>query len=302
MLKVMSFNLRYGTAQDDENSWKYRKDLMIEMLKKYHPDIIGSQEGLKFQFEYITSKMPEYQFFGVSRRGTDEDEFSAIIYNSKTLKLIDGDNFWLSETPDVPGSQSWGSSLPRMVTWVLLETKEGKRFYHYNTHLDHRSEEARRKSAILIWRKVQRAALPVRELAGQPALPVKQDGSLPGKSSTNDLPVILTGDFNATNESFTWNIFTGKTEYEGEKPDFIDSWNLANSTKGNAKLTYHGFKGEKAEENWKERTGQSLVNRRRIDWILLKGKFRVNLAEIVTYNKDGRYPSDHYPVYAEFIV
>lgn len=276
MLKVMSFNLRYGTAKDGENSWEYRKNIMIDMLRKSNPDIIGSQEGLKFQFEYIISKIPEYKFFGVSRRGTDEDEFSAIIYDSHKLKILDGGNFWLSETPDVQGSQSWESSLPRMVTWALFQTKTGNRFYHYNTHLDHRSELARHRGALLIWEKV--------------------------RSHDNDLPVVLTGDFNATNKSFVWDFFTGKTEYDGERPDFVDAWDVATVRKGDAKLTYHGFKGERAEQSWEDRTGQTLIDRRMIDWILFRGKLSVDSAAIISYNECGKYPSDHYPVYANLTL
>jgi len=272
MLKVMTFNLRYGTAKDEQNSWEYRKDVMIEMLKEYHPDIIGSQESLKFQLEYITSEIPEYSFFGVSRRGNDEDEFSAIIYDSQKLKLLDGGNFWVSETPDIPGSKSWESSLPRMVTWCLLETKTARRFFHYNTHFDHRSEEARRKGTLLLWREIKKR---------------------------NELPVILTGDFNSTNQGDIWKLFTGINSLEGEKPALIDAWNVARSKKADAKLTYHGFKGKKAEEDWKERFPEGLDEPVMIDWILFKGEIVVNYAEIVTYNRDGKYPSDHYPVYAE---
>lgn len=268
----MSFNLRYGTAQDDENSWKYRKDIMVDVLSEYYPDIIGTQEGLKFQLEYITSAIPEYKFFGVSRQGTDEDEFCAIIYNSHNLEMVDGSNFWLSENPDIPGSQSWKSSLPRMVTWVLFKTEEENRFYHYNVHLDHRSEEARNKGSLLIWQRV--------------------------KSHEDNLPVILTGDFNTT-RSLIWNFLTGKTDYQCEQPNFNDTWDVALSKKGDVKHTYHGFMGKEAEENRKEQTTNQISERSFIDWILFRGELFVEYAEIVTYNKDGRYPSDHYPVYAK---
>lgn len=276
MLKVMSFNLRYGTAKDDANSWEFRQDIMIEMLREYHPDIIGTQEGLKFQLECITSEIPEYQFFGVSRRGTDEDEFSAIIYEAQKLKLLDGGNFWISEAPDVPGSQSWESSLPRMVTWASFETKEGNRFYHYNTHFDHRSEEARREGALLIWRKV--------------------------KSHGDEIPVILTGDFNTVNGGAIWNFLAGKTEYEGERADFIDAWDVAPSRKSDVKITFHSFMGKEFERRREEQSGSLLIGQHMIDWILFRGEIDVGYAEIISYNKDGKYPSDHYPVYAEFLM
>jgi len=274
MLKVMSFNLRYGTAKDGANSWEFRKDITIEMLSEYHPDIIGTQEGLKFQLDYITSEIPEYQFFGVSRRGTDEDEFSAIIYDAQKLKLLDGGNFWISETPDVPGSQSWGSSLPRMVTWASFETKDGNSFYQYNTHFDHRSEEARGNGALLIWRETK----------------------------SHEIPVILTGDFNAVNRGTVWNTFTGNIEYEEEKADFIDAWDVASSRRSDVKVTFHSFMGKEFEKKREEQIGRPLISQHMIDWVLFRGKLDVAYGEIVSYNKDGRYPSDHYPVYIEFLI
>ena len=265
MISVMSFNLRYGTAKDGENSWENRKGVQAEMLRRYHPDLIGTQEGLKFQLDFIVGEFPEYEFFGVSRLGSDEDEFAAIIYDSRRLKLIDGGNFWLSETPHLPGSRSWDSSLPRMVTWALLETIDGGRFYHFNTHLDHRSEEARRRGAMLIWREIR---------------------------SKGDLPVILTGDFNTTPDSWTWRFLTGRIEGD-ERGDLHDAWLVAKENVSDVRITYHGFKGRDAEAELEGETG-----RRVIDWILVRG-FEVDRFEIVTFSVDGRYPSDHYPVYAE---
>jgi endonuclease/exonuclease/phosphatase family metal-dependent hydrolase len=267
MLKVMSSNLRYGTAKDGENSWENRKEIMVEMFRSYHPDLIGTQEGLKFQLEYITSAVPEYEFFGVSRQGTDEDEFAAIIYDSERLSLLDGGNFWLSETPDLPASRSWDSSLPRMATWALFETKDGKRLYHYNTHLDHHSEEARRRGVQVIWDHM--------------------------KSRDDETPLILTGDFNATPESLTWRFLTGQAELDGDKGNLLDAWDSARRREGSGRITYHGFKGKAAEDAF------DIADRRMIDWILFRGELVVEYIEIVSFNRDGRYPSDHYPVYAE---
>ena len=263
----MSFNLRYGTAEDGENSWENRKGVLIETLRRYRPDLIGTQEGLKFQLEYIAKKLPGYRFFGVSRLGSDEDEFNAIVYNSHRLRIIEGGNFWLSETPHLPGSRSWGSSLPRMATWALFETADGRQFYHFNTHLDHRSEEARRRGAMLIWREIR---------------------------SKGDLPVVLTGDFNTTPDSWTWRFLTGKAEADGERGELCDARLIADRKGPEVRITYHGFKGEEAE--------RELDNGRRrdIDWILVKG-FEVDRFEVVTFNVGGRYPSDHYPVYAELL-
>lgn len=208
-LRVMSFNVRYPAKGDGVNVWENRKDLLVAVIRAGGADLIGTQELFHLQGAYIAENAKEYKWFGVSRRGNREDEYSAIFYKPSRLKLLESGNFWLSETPDKPGSISWDMSLPRMVTWGLFEARDTKqKFYFYNTHLAHRPQdaEARRKSVELIVSRI-------------------------GKLRAG-VPVILTGDFNApaTNE------LHGLVEAAG----LADAWQQSPVRLG-GENTFHGF-------------------------------------------------------------
>lgn len=173
-LRVMSYNVRYPAKGDGQNRWELREDTFLRSIRAKNPDLIGTQELFYIQGEAIAKNLPEYEWFGNSRRGNREDEHMGIFYKRTKLRVIESGNFWLSETPEVAGSQAWGATLPRMVTWALFEVREsGTRFYFYNTHFHHTAQanEARVNSAKLVAQRI--AKLPA------------------------NLPFILTGDFNA---------------------------------------------------------------------------------------------------------
>ncbi len=252
-LKVMSFNVRYPAKSDGTNQWEFRRDVLVNTVREKAPDVMGTQELFYEQGQYIAEKLPEYAWFGVSRRGNREDEHMGVFYRKDRLKLVDSGNFWLSETPDTPGSMSWNVSLPRMVTWAVFEIAgTGKRFRYFNTHFAHRreDEDARLRSARLILERVEK---------------------LPA-----DMPFIMTGDFNAPAGGEVYKIFAGSMR---------EAWAGAERRTG-PDGTFNGFKG----------TGTGP----RIDWIFFRGPVRVVEAETVTRNEDGRYPSDHFPVFAVF--
>jgi endonuclease/exonuclease/phosphatase family metal-dependent hydrolase len=251
-LRVMTFNVRYPAREDGPNRWELRQDILVRAIRHKNPDLFGTQELFYIQGQYIVEKLPEYEWFGNSRRGNREDEHMGVFYKREKLRVIEAGNFWLSETPEVAGSQAWGASLPRMVTWALFEIRaSGKRFYFYNTHFHHTQQggEARVNSAKLIAARF--AKLPA------------------------DVPFILTGDFNApAGESEPYKILTAH---------LTDAWTTA-AKKSGPEGTMSGFRGG--------------AGGRRIDWILYRGPFKVLEAETVAYNEEGRYPSDHYPVFA----
>lgn len=210
-LRVMTFNVRYPSPGDGENVWAKRRDLAVSTIRDQNPDIIGTQELFYEQGQYIVDKLPGYAWFGLSRRGNHEDEHMGVFYRKDRLKLLDSGNFWLSETPDKPGSQSWNMSLPRMATWGLFELVEGgKRFYFYNTHFAHRAEdgEARLKSAQLLRQRID-------------ALP-------------DAVPVILAGDFNTGLDSEPHRVLVG------EMPDAWQDCPRRSGPEG----TFHGFSGK----------------------------------------------------------
>ena len=137
-LKVISYNIRLGSADDGTNSWKYRYPASAMMIMDQKPDIFGLQEALPAQFDYLKEFCTGYKGVGVGRDdGKRAGEIMAIFYNKKTVKLLKWGTYWLSDTPDVP-SKGWDAACFRTATWALLKDKaSGKKFFYVNTHLDH---------------------------------------------------------------------------------------------------------------------------------------------------------------------
>ena len=150
-LKLMTYNLKFDSPTY-EPSWEVRRDMQVDMIRKYDPDIIGTQEGLKEQIDYLEEHLPEYVVVGEGRQGGDDDEHMAIFYKRDKFRLRELQSFQLSETPEIIGS---GPKVnPRMVTWARLalidiaaEGKDGpypgdyrghwennQEFYVFNTH------------------------------------------------------------------------------------------------------------------------------------------------------------------------
>ncbi|WP_109125159.1 endonuclease/exonuclease/phosphatase family protein [Dyella sp. C11] len=213
-LRVMSFNVRVPVEADGPNRWEARRDIMVRTIREQHPDVLGTQELHQEQGDYIVAHLPEYTWFGIDRRGGHSDEHMGVFYRKDKLALKDSGNFWLSDTPDVPGSITWGHPLPRMVTWALFEDKATHRtFYYYNTHLPYREEDepARVKGAKEI----------VSRLAALPA----------------NAPFILTGDLNTDPSSPTYAELTKV---------LVDTRKVAPKVEGPEK-TFHNFTGNPTE-------------------------------------------------------
>lgn len=170
-LKVMSYNIRLGSANDGTNSWAMRYIATGEMLEDQKPDVFGVQEALEYQVRFI-EEMCGYESVGVGRdNGKKEGEYMSIFWNKKKVSMLKWGTFWLSETPDKP-SMGWDAACKRTATWALMKDKRtGKKFYFVNTHLDHKGKEAQKNGLKLI---VERIA------------EINPDG----------YPMILTGDFN----------------------------------------------------------------------------------------------------------
>jgi endonuclease/exonuclease/phosphatase family metal-dependent hydrolase len=249
-LRVMAFNVRLPAESDGPNYWPNRRDHLIDTLRTADADIIGTQELHKVQGNYIVQKLPLYSWFGIDRRGGRDDEHMGVFYRRDRLRVVDLGNFWLSETPQVPGSISWDHPYPRMVTWGLMERiTDGRRFYLLNTHFAYRGEdvEARRKMAEAVAAHI--------------------------KTLSTGVPVIVTGDFNATPDEPAYAILT---------TGLADAWTATENRSG-PEGTFHAFKG-KAD--------------RRIDWVLSRG-FDTRRVWTIAQARAGRYPSDHFPVVAD---
>jgi endonuclease/exonuclease/phosphatase family metal-dependent hydrolase len=253
-LSVMSFNVRYPNPKDGPDVWEARRDILVSVIRDKQPDLVGTQELFQLQGDYIVAKLPEYAWFGLSRRGNHEDEHMGVFYRKSRLELLDSGNYWLSETPEVAGSQSWAVSLPRMVTWGdFRDRANGRKFRFLNTHFPHRreDEEARKQCARVIVEKL--------------------------KTLPPDTTVVLTGDFNTDISSEAHSTLAAHLK---------DAWKEAPDPAGPTG-TFHGFKG----------TPRGSA---RIDWIFYRGPLVPRKAETITFNENGRYPSDHFPVLLRF--
>lgn len=260
-VRVMSYNIRYGTANDGENHWDKRKDFLIETIKAFNPDLLGTQETLGFQRDFIAEKIAGYESLGVGRDdGKEKGEMTALYFKRSRFEKLDGGHFWLSETPEVPGSKSWDTSLTRMVSWVKLRDRlqpKAKPLMFFNTHFDHRGNQARTESAKLIRRKVEEA----------------------GKTSR----VIVTGDFNAGEESEPYRAFFGAAD--GKASPLRDVYRTTHPKRETNEGTFSSFKvGEVAGP--------------RIDWIGVSAEWEILKAEIDRTAREGRTPSDHFAMLA----
>jgi endonuclease/exonuclease/phosphatase family metal-dependent hydrolase len=258
-IRVMSFNVRYGTANDGENHWDKRKEFLIETIKAYGPDLLGTQETVGFQRDYLAENLPAYGVVGVGRDdGEDKGEMMALYYKKDRFSKVAEGHFWLSESPQTAGSKSWDSSLPRMATWVKL--KDGKQpsaspILYLNTHFDHRGPQARLKSATLIRRQLI---------------------SL-GQGCT----IILTGDFNSGEGSGPYKALFEQIDMQ--QSPVIDCYRTMHPERAANEGTATGFKASA--------TGGS-----RIDWIGCSPDWQVVEAKIDRTQREGRTPSDHFPV------
>ena len=209
-LKVMTFNLRYASTSMP-HAWSVRRPVTKACLELTAPDLIGTQEGVMAQLADMRADLPAYAMLGQGREGGEKGEYMAIFYRRERFELLETRDFWLSETPEVVGSKSWNSSLPRMATWARFRDKaSGKVVVFVNTHFDHMSEAARAQSAKLI--RTRLADL-------KPAD-----------------PILLAGDFNAVAKaSAPYTTLTG----DGF---LVDLFRAAPDRKGEELSTFHGYR------------------------------------------------------------
>lgn len=254
-VRVMSFNVRYGTARDGDNHWDKRKDFLAATVTAFDPDLLGTQETLAFQRDFLAEKLKTHTAFGAGRDdGQGRGEMAALFYRTARFEKLDGGNFWLSETPEKVGSKGWDAALPRLATWVKLKDRTaGGTVLFLNTHFDHIGKKARHESAKLIRTKVAELGAGCR--------------------------VVVTGDFNAGE---------GTEPYQALFDDagpLRDTVRIRHPQRGKLEGTFNGFDAKA--------TGGP-----RIDWIGVGREWQVHDAGIDRTVKDGRTPSDHFPVTA----
>jgi endonuclease/exonuclease/phosphatase family metal-dependent hydrolase len=160
-IQVMTFNIRYGTANDGENSWPHRREDALKLIESQDADIIGLQEVLQFQLEEIKQVLPGYTLLGRAREdGGTKGEYAALFVKTDTWDIEQYGMFWLSDTPDVVGSITWDHYNTRVCTWADISRKsDGLQVRAACTHWDHESQPAREKSAELILKRLQKRPL-----------------------------------------------------------------------------------------------------------------------------------------------
>ena len=276
-LRTMSFNVRYaGTLEGvfGPNGWYVlgnpeagRVSRAIQVVRDYGPDILGTQELLDMQLkdfsgETMAAGLSDYGYYGIGRDdGAAAGEYAAIFYRANRFTQLDAGTFWLSQTPDVPGSQYPGAGSIRIASWVLLDDHaSGQQIFVLNTHFDNSSSAARTHGANLI-----RDRLPA--LAG-------------------DAPILLTGDFNTTASSSVVQTLMGQNDPQDVQ--LGDSYRNVHPVVASNERTFHDFSGGASGS--------------RIDFILHSAELVPTAASIVRTTYDGKYPSDHYPVTADFTL
>ncbi len=258
-IRVMSFNIRYGTANDGENHWDKRKEFVAETITTFNPDLLGTQETLGFQKQYLAEQLSDYTSIGIGRDdGGQTGEMTAIFFKTTRFEKLAEGHFWLSETPEVPGSKSWDSSLPRICSWVKLKdrTSDQLPILFINTHFDHRGEQARQESAKLIRQRITRLGRECR--------------------------TILTGDFNATVESAPYHALFDDSS---KLTNLTDTYRAVPPQETPGEATFSGFKA-------------GVNDGPRIDWIAVSNQWGIVTTNIDRTQRNGKTPSDHHPVNA----
>ena len=215
-LVIITFNLRFDKPDPQEYNWRRRKEAIASILHSYQPDLIGTQEGKAHQLVDLHRLLPNYQSIGGDRTGTGNDEHCAIFYHSSRWECLEAGDFFLSETPTVPGSitPAWGNPQPRMTTWgKFISPGEGKEIILFNTHLDYRSARARELGAQLICDRLK-------VLSNQNAY------------------LFLTGDFNAAPQTRPRGAFRQSLAHGIQLQDVLAHLELGQQ------MTYHEFTGE----------------------------------------------------------
>jgi endonuclease/exonuclease/phosphatase family metal-dependent hydrolase len=259
-LRVMSFNIRFGTADDGPNHWDHRRDAVIAVIKAFDPDVLGTQETLATQRNFLLKAVPDFAAVAVGRDdGRDTGEMTATFYRRDRFDLLDSGHFWLSLSPDQPGSKDWDAAITRMATWLKLRDRRQPArlpIVVINTHFDHVGQTARLESARLIRRRAAEM----------------------GKGCS----VIVMGDFNCGDDDPPHAALVGRQD---DGIDLFDTCRAIHPARGPDEATFHAFDTTKTRGA-------------RIDWILATPDFRVESAEIDRSLPGGRVPSDHFPVTA----
>lgn len=262
MLRVASFNVRYGSADDGPDRWAVRRERVVAVIAGLDCDVVGLQEVESFQVRELLAALPRYAAIGVHRDdGRVRGEACTILYDRSRFVVAESGVFWLSETPDVVASKGWDAALPRVCTWArVVEIASGRGCWIWNTHFDHRGRRAREQAARLVLARV------------------RESGARAGRRD----PVVVAGDLNASEQEAPLAVLLHPPDDAGVA--LVDAYRQVRPD--GAAGTFNGFDPEDDGGD------------RKIDHVLVGG-LRVRDAGIETRRFDGRHASDHFAVWAE---
>lgn len=257
-ITVVTYNIRYANPNDGADVWENRREAMVAYLRATGADLIGLQEVEPQQWSYLAGHLTDYAWYGVGRNAEhDQGEGTPIFYRRDRFDAIDRGTFWLSTTPEVPGSVGWDAALPRVVSWMKLrDRRSGRELVAVNTHFDHRGAEAGVQSAQLLTRTVDKLR----------------------RSNGTVLPAVITGDFNVRADSETYRALTAP---EDAALAFVDAQHVSRTPHAGGDSTSNGFK--------------AINPGAKIDYVFVRDLI-VERHVIEDPRVDGRFVSDHLPV------
>ncbi len=248
----MTFNLRFENAADGPFAWEFRRDLVVRVISRHGPHILGTQEGTRNQLDFLAEQLfPQYEMVAANRVWDSTCQYPTLFYKKQDFDFMEGDEFWLSTTPRVHRSKNWDSAFPRMMSHASFQEKHsGREFTVLVTHLDHLGGKAR----------------------------VEQSRMIGEWLAQQCRPCILMGDFNDRPGSRVHRILT--EDYK----NMLDTWQTLHKAENEKSMTRHDFQGS--------------PEKFRMDWIIHSPQFMAREASILRDNREGFYPSDHYPYLA----
>lgn len=264
-LRVLSYNILCACAEDEHPvAWEERRDPLARLIKGQDVDLIGLQEPLLDQVDFLVEALSDYAWVGAAREdGHERGELNPILYRRDRFELADVGTFWLSPTPTQAGSVGWDAECPRIVTWAVLNDKARRRAIRMsNTHWDYVGPEARLQSAGLL-----------AEFLGEaPAAQLR----------------IATGDFNCDASEEPYHRLLADSNRRADGIALADSRAVAEQTDGPAGTF-------PAERN-------ASPPQRKVDHIFVDAGVRVVSQVVVDEPLGPTYPSDHLPVVAELVL
>ena len=291
-VKVGTYNIRLQPGDiGTPNAWDERKADLADLIRRLDFDVLGLQEVCAGQADYLTNSLPQYAMVGVHREdGKRKGEASPVFYRKNRFEVLKSGTFWLSETPDVPGSKSWGTACTRICSWALLkDNRTGRTFCFANTHTDHKSALARKNGMLLVIERMR-------------------------EFSPRGTPIVFTGDHNCreteepaeavskllnnalyateTPPAGAWRTFTGWV-WRDKEYSAADALKLPPGVRNARKGSPDAEKSSNGGYVWEDCGA-------RIDYIYVSDGVKVKSYATHSDARPGKklYPSDHFPVSA----